>query len=293
MQRFENPELAREDCARVRGLGLSIGLVPTMGALHAGHLALVRRAVSECEHTVVSVFVNPLQFDEPSDFERYPREFDGDAALLEEAGASAVFTGTPDEFFPEGADGGSLGMLDPGPRALGLEGEYRPGHFAGVATVVARLFEITRPDRAYFGAKDYQQSLVVEDLARSMGYPEVVVCPTVREPSGLALSSRNALLSAEARERGLALSRALEAGRRAWAGGERGASRLREALLSELGDPELELDYAEIRDPARWSAGRLAGSLEAAHALIAARVGGVRLIDNARLDTRVGSSAAS
>jgi pantoate--beta-alanine ligase len=283
-----DPAAAQAWCTRVRGAGRSLGFVPTMGALHAGHLALVRAALEENHAVCVSVFVNPLQFDERRDFERYPRDLDRDARLLDEAGCSMVFSGTLTQFFP-----GTLrasgefpkdALRDPGPHALGLEGDRRPGHFAGVATIVARLFEIVRPDRAYFGQKDFQQTLVVKHLARALGYPEIVVRPTVREPSGLAMSSRNELLSREERATATALSRSLEKARAAWRRGARDARALSAAMSAELAGAGVEVEYATVRDPSAWTRGDPEGRLEKAVALVAARVGSVRLIDNEILD---------
>lgn len=285
-----DPGAARRWCAEVRAAGRTLGFVPTMGALHAGHLALVGAALEQNDVACVSVFVNPLQFDERRDFERYPRDLARDARLLDEAGCSMVFTGTLAQFFPqELADTGTFpksALRDPGPSALGLEGDRRPGHFAGVATIVARLFEIVRPDRAYFGQKDFQQTLVVRDLARGMGYPEIVVRPTVRESSGLAMSSRNELLSPEERRTATALSRSLESARAAWGRGERDARALSVAMSSALAGVPVEVEYATVRDPGAWTRGDPEGRLERAVALVAARVGSVRLIDNEILHER-------
>jgi len=277
---LRDPASAAAWCERTRAAGRSLGFVPTMGALHEGHLALVRAALERCDRVCVSVFVNPLQFNEKADFERYPRDLQGDSNALAATGCSMVFTGTPEQFFKAG-----VSLRDPGPRALGLEGELRPGHFAGVATIVERLFEIVRPDEAYFGQKDFQQTLVVEDLARAMGYPRIRVCPTVREPSGLAMSSRNQLLSPAARERATLLSRSLEAARAAWKSGQREAGELAGAMRAVLdrtprnGVP-VEVEYATVRDPAAWTPNEPRGPLERAVALVAARVASVRLIDN-------------
>jgi len=271
-----DPAAAERWCAGMRGE--TLGFVPTMGALHEGHLTLVRRALRENRHACVSVFVNPLQFDDARDFERYPRDLEADARLLEGAGAGMLFTGTLAQFFP-GARDGAVPRRDPGPDAQGLEGEFRPGHFAGVATIVARLFELVRPTRAYFGAKDYQQCRVVLHLAHELGFPEVVVCPTSRDPDGLARSSRNQLLSAAERRQALSLSRALFAARTAWRAGEREVARLEAVLASELSRAAVQVEYAEVRDPERFAL-RANGVLPRARALIAARVGRVRLIDN-------------
>jgi pantoate--beta-alanine ligase len=285
VERFDDPAAARAWCERERAAGRRLGFVPTMGALHEGHLALVARARRENDRALVSVFVNPLQFDDPRDFERYPRDLDGDAALLVGAGCDAVFGGTLEQFFPE-AEGARerIAWREPGPEAEGLEGAHRPGHFRGVATIVARLFDVVRPARAYFGAKDFQQTLVVRALARGPGAPEIVVCDTVREPGGLALSSRNALLSPAQREEARAIHRALLAAREAWRAGARDARTLAQPMHAALDRSALQPEYAEVRDPERWTAAAPAEPLERAVALVAARAGKVRLIDNLRLD---------
>lgn len=280
--RFETPQEAGRWCRAEREAGRSLGFVPTMGALHEGHLALVERALSENDRACVSVFVNPLQFDDPEDLRRYPRDMDADASLLASAGCHMVFTGTLAQFFPE-APGGSPApeaLIDPGPAAGGLEGEHRPGHFAGVATIVDRLFDVVLPTRAYFGQKDFQQTLVVRELARRRGGPEVVVFPTVREPSGLACSSRNALLSAADQPRALALWAALGAASELWKAGVRDARTLSARMRAELEGQVDAVEYAEVRDPDAWSSDAPPGPLSRAVALIAAQVGGVRLIDN-------------
>ena len=287
--RFQNPSVARGWCAALRERKRSLGFVPTMGALHAGHLELVRCALAENDAACVSVFVNPLQFNEKRDFERYPRDFEHDARLLDEIGCSMVFTGTLASFFPRelraNGEFDPHALRAPGPAAVGLEGAHRPGHFAGVATIVERLFEVVRPTRAYFGRKDYQQTLVVRDLARRLSAPEIVVCPTSREASGLARSSRNELLSPEDRVRATAIIAGLRAARSAWKQGERDAWRLSETIRARIVlEPAFELEYAAVRDPEHWTADEPRGAMERAIALVAARIGGVRLIDNLRLD---------
>ncbi|MEG1607721.1 MAG: pantoate--beta-alanine ligase [Mucinivorans sp.] len=176
----------------------TIALVPTMGALHQGHLSLVSRAVAECNHVVVTIFVNPTQFNDPKDLERYPRTLDADCALLEPSGVGIIFAPTPAEVYPEGYQGRSFdfGNLD-----KVMEGAARPGHFAGVSQVVSRLLEIVKPTKAYFGEKDFQQLAIIRSMVLQGGYPvEVVGCPIVRAQSGLALSSRNALLTEQQRQ---------------------------------------------------------------------------------------------
>lgn len=286
--RLEAPADAAQWCADQRSAGRSIGFVPTMGALHDGHLGLVRRARAENSVACVSVFVNPLQFNDAADFARYPRDFAGDACLLDASGCDMVFTGTLAGFFPRElrADGAldPRHLEDPGPPAEGLEGAFRPGHFAGVATIVRRLFEVTRPTRAYFGQKDYQQTRVVRHLVERLGFPELVVCPTAREDSGLARSSRNELLTADERRRAVVIVNALRAAREAWRRGERDAGRLRAEILAVLATERFGVEYAALRDPIAFGASEPAGNLRRAVALVAGRMGRVRLIDNLILD---------
>mgnify|MGYP001395828331 CR=1 FL=1 len=282
----QSPQAAAAWLRERRANSASLGFVPTMGALHDGHLALVRRARAENDLVCVSVFVNPLQFDDPRDFERYPRDFAADARAVGGAGADLVFSGTLWEFFPE-ADGRRerIVNVEAGRAALGLEGAFRPGHFDGVATIVKRLFEWVEPTRAYFGEKDFQQTLVVRELARRRGSPQIVVCPTEREADGLARSSRNALLEPRWRQRAPAIFAALSEAQRSWRdAGERRAEELERVMRAVLASSELEVEYAEVRDPLSWSEQAPRGVLERARALIAARAGAVRLIDNLRLD---------
>ncbi|MBL8859986.1 MAG: pantoate--beta-alanine ligase [Planctomycetes bacterium] len=279
-----SPAEARAWCLGARAAGRTLGFVPTMGALHEGHLELVARALRENDVTCASVYVNPLQFNDRADFERYPRDFAADARRLEALGVAMVFTGTLAGFFPGDlrADGTlkPARLLAPGPSAEGLEGAHRPGHFAGMITIVERLFDCVQPTRAYFGQKDYQQTLVVRDLARRQKRPEIVVCPTSRERSGLARSSRNMLLSKSELDRAVCLSRGLKAAEKAWKKGLRDAQALRAILQAEIARPGVEIEYAELRDPERWTASAPQGNMKRAIALVAARVGGVRLIDN-------------
>jgi pantoate--beta-alanine ligase len=254
------------------------GLVPTMGALHEGHLSLVDRARGENDATVVSIFVNPTQFLPNEDFRAYPRQEDKDLALLR-ARADAVFIPTVEEIYPPGG----TARVDPGPIAAPLEGAARPGHFIGVATVVARLFDIVRPDAAYFGQKDFQQLRVLQTMARER-YPgiRIVGCPIVREPDGLAMSSRNAYLTVDERRAALVLSRGLRAAQALWQDGERDPSRLRDAVRDAARSaPAVALEYVSAADPITLEeqhdrAGRAVLSL-------AARVGKARLIDNVLL----------
>lgn len=285
IHRLDTPDLARAWCAEERGRGRSIGLIPTMGALHEGHFGLVRRAAEENDRVSVSVFVNPLQFNKAADFEDYRRDFDGDADLLAEHGCDMAFTGTLEQFFP-----GSEGLLenvprvDPGPCAAGLEDVYRPGHFEGMATIVQRLFEVARPDRAYFGWKDFQQVLIAQDVGRRLGYTEVVGCSTSREAGGLARSSRNERLSDSQRVEALVIHRALCAARDLWSTGERRPGELAAAMRNVLEPSPLDVEYAAVRDPESWTGEEPAGPLERGVALIAGNLGTARLIDNLRLD---------
>ncbi|MFT5479003.1 MAG: pantoate--beta-alanine ligase, partial [Planctomycetota bacterium] len=286
MVELASPELARAWCDQQRAAGHSIGFIPTMGALHEGHLELVRRAARETDRVCVSIFVNPLQFNKPEDLAAYARDFQGDARQVEGAGCAMVFTGTLAQFFPGSSDDGVLpddARVDPGAGARGLEGEHRPGHLEGVATIVDRLFEVVRPERAYFGRKDYQQTLVVSDLASRHAGLSVVVCPTTRESNGLALSSRNRRLSDAGRTQALAIPRALAAARLAWENGEREPGALRGSMLEVLTPSGLEIEYAEVRDPECWTGSPPTGALSQAVALIAAVADGVRLIDNHNL----------
>ncbi len=281
---LQTPAEASTWCQARRDEGLTLALVPTMGALHEGHLRLVERAAAENDCCVASIFVNPLQFNERSDFDAYPRDTERDARMLGERGCDMAFTGSIGDFFPGHDDPATIERLDPGPYAEGLEGAHRPGHFAGVRTIVERLFLTCRPDRAYFGQKDFQQTLVVRDLARTLGFVQIVVCPTVRETNGLAMSSRNARLDAAARAEAAIIFRALDAAREAWRNGERRRGILATVMRDVLAGGTLAVEYAAVRDPENWQADDPADRLERAQALIAARAGSVRLIDNLRLD---------
>lgn len=262
----------------VAGVPRPLGLVPTMGALHEGHLSLVRRARAESETVCVSIFVNPLQFGPGEDYTTYPRTLDRDLELLRSEGVDGIFAPSREGFTP--------GTAATTVRVAGLterlEGRSRPGHFDGVTTIVAKLLNAVGCDRAYFGEKDYQQLLVVRAMVADLHMPvRIVACPTVREGGGLALSSRNAQLSAPEREQALALWAALEATAREWDGDADAArARLRERLRAAHG---VDVDYAEIADPATLEPlhGRVTGP---ARALVAARVGPKRLIDNVALE---------
>lgn len=260
-----------------RSTGLRVGLVPTMGALHAGHVSLIERAAEENDVVAVTIFVNPLQFGAGEDLASYPRHLDSDVRIVEGAGGSHVFAPAVEEMYPEpirttvtvSGLGGSL------------EAASRPTHFAGVATVVAKLFAIVGPCQAYFGEKDFQQLAVVRRMTADLSLPVVVVgCPTVREPDGLALSSRNVYLTPEQRAAAPVLQRALQAGVAAIAQGERHAAVVRRVIVGRVQtEPLIELDYAEVVDAATLGqVDPLTGELRL---LVAARLGQTRLIDNA------------
>ncbi len=260
----------------------TLGLVPTMGFLHRGHLALVGRALAECGAAAASIFVNPAQFAPHEDLGRYPRDLPGDLRLLEQAGVSLVFVPEPDEIYPPGFGT----RIDVGPVAEPLEGAVRPGHFAGVATVVAKLLNIVQPDRAYFGQKDAQQSAVIRRLARDLDIPvEIVVGDTVRDPDGLALSSRNAYLTPEQRARAPVLHQALLAAEALFQAGERDAEALRDAVRVRLApDAGLSVDYVSVADPDTM---REVGRIDDRALLsLAVRLGQTRLIDNLVLAAR-------
>jgi pantoate--beta-alanine ligase len=267
----------REAVAAMRAEGRAVAFVPTMGALHAGHLELVRAGAAGGAGVVVSVFVNPTQFGPTEDFGRYPRQEARDTELAGSAGARCVFAPAVEEVYPEGF----ATTVDVGGPSEGLEGAVRPGHFSGVATVVAKLLLMVRPDRVLFGQKDAQQVAVVRRMMRDMHLDdiEMIVVPTVREADGLAMSSRNAYLGPDDRVAALGLSRALAAAEAAAAAGEREARRIEAAATAVMeGTPGLAMDYAALVDPDTF---RPITTLERAATLcVAAKVGSTRLIDN-------------
>jgi pantoate--beta-alanine ligase len=265
-----------------RAKGGTVGFVPTMGAFHEGHRSLIRRAKADRDFVVVSIFVNPLQFGDPADLAAYPRNEERDLELARELGVDVVFAPPVEEMYPAGEPEATV---DPGPVGERLEGGSRPGHFRGVATVLAKLFHAAGPSAAYFGEKDAQQLAVVRRVVADLSFPiEVVVCPTVREADGLAMSSRNARLSPEQREAAgclfLALSEAAELAR----SGERDAARLVAVMAREIGaTPPARLDYAVVVDDDTFEELRTVDP--PARAVVAARFGDVRLIDNLLLPT--------
>jgi pantoate--beta-alanine ligase len=270
----------RAACEQVRGSGSSLGFVPTMGALHEGHASLVRAAAADCDVVGVSIFVNPLQFGDPADLERYPRTLEADVELAAAAGATLVFAPEVEEIYPDFPRMPETRVHVAGP-SVGFEGSDRPGHFDGVATVVALLFSLTGRCRAYFGEKDYQQLCVVSTMAADLGLDvEVVGCPTVREPDGLAMSSRNVRLSPEGRRAATALFRALESGRSALSGGRSGTDAEAAMAASIEAEPRARLFYAACVDPSTLAPLDTLAAGARARLLVAAEVDGVRLIDN-------------
>jgi pantoate--beta-alanine ligase len=256
--------------------GRTVGLVPTMGAFHDGHLSLMRRARADCDEVVVSLFVNPAQFDEQADLLAYPRDEGRDALLAADAGVDLLFAPSPDEIYPEGfaTTVSVAGVTDE------LEGRFRgQDHFAGVTTVVTKLLNIVAPDVAYFGQKDAQQALVIRRLVRDLNMPvRVEVCPTVREPDGLAMSSRNARLQGNQREQAVSLSRALQRAVTLVADGEAEASAVEAAMRAQLESAGVEIEYVQVVGPDTFAP---ITTIEGpALGLVAARVGGTRLIDN-------------
>lgn len=283
MQIISSPLEMRAACkAYQRGATQqTIGLVPTMGALHEGHLSLVRASRQRCDRTVVSIFVNPLQFGPTEDLARYPRTFERDCLLLEEEGVDLIFSPSPDEMYPPGTET----IVDVPATGARLDGASRPGHFRGVATVVAKLFNIVQPDIAFFGEKDAAQVAVLRKMVRDLNFDlSLIVCPTVREASKLAMSSRNRYLNEQERVEADTLSRSLRAVENLVLQGERGTQVIRESLRRELAQSALlKVDYAELVDPVTLE------TLEADElpietlVAVAAWVGQTRLIDNCTL----------
>lgn len=276
MQIIERIQPLRSALEGPRGTGAGIALVPTMGALHEGHLALVDRARAEATCVVMSVFVNPLQFGPHEDFARYPRDLERDARLAESRGVDLLFAPQPAELY----SGARAVSVVPTSLASRWDGASRPGHFSGVLTVVAKLFNIVQPNVAVFGQKDFQQATLIRAMARDLDFPiRIVVAPTVREAHGIALSSRNAYLTAEHRASARVLSGALFAMRDAFERGESSAPTLEEIGRAIVDDePSVEVEYLVVMDPETLDPVTLAapGSIAA----VAARIGSTRLIDN-------------
>lgn len=257
-----------------RGRGKRIAFVPTMGALHEGHLRLIDRAREVADLVVMSVFVNPLQFGPTEDFSRYPRDLDRDRVLAAERGVDCLFAPDRAAMYPAEP----LVRMDPGPLALRFEGAVRPGHFAGVLTVVAKLFHLVEPDVAVFGRKDFQQAMLIRRMARDLDFPlEIVIAPTVRELDGLALSSRNAYLNSDQRRSALGLSRTLRTVEQLWRGGEADPVSIRTQGLLVLSAAGVVPDYLALVDENLNDVDRVTA---AAIAIVAGKVGNTRLLDN-------------
>jgi len=253
-----------------------VGLVPTMGFLHEGHISLVRQASSECKSVITSIFVNPTQFAPTEDLEKYPRNHERDLKMLEEAGVDIVWMPTAEDMYPPGYQT----WVDVTDLTKPLEGSMRPGHFRGVATVVAKLFNATRPDKAYFGQKDAQQAAVIRQMTRDLSYPiEIIVCPTLREEDGLAMSSRNTYLDPAQRQAAVVLFRALSGAKKAFIEGERNAEIIRQVVRDGIGaEPLAQLQYVSCAD--YDSLVELESINARALLSLAVYIGKTRLIDN-------------
>jgi len=275
-----DPAGMRSEVLAARAAGRRVGFVPTMGALHAGHASLVHAAAAECDDVAVSIFVNPTQFAPHEDLARYPRALEADIALLTAAGVSWIHVPEIAAMYPPGA---ATRVVVAGP-ALPFEGQARPGHFSGVATIVCRLFHAVPADVAYFGAKDWQQTLVIRRMVADLGLPLAIrVCPTVREADGLALSSRNAYLAADDRRRAPAFSESLVEAERLWAAGV-GVAAIEQAMRDHLASRGVACEYAAV--VCADSLGPLGSAPVPAIALVAGRLGSTRLIDNRELSPR-------
>ncbi len=276
MQLVTSVRELESELATYRRAGRTLGLVPTMGALHAGHLSLIERSRGLDDVVAISIFVNPWQFNDPDDFARYPRSLDSDLLLAKEQGVDLVFAPSVEEMYQGGEP---AVMVDPGALGSGLEGMSRPGHFRGVATVVAKLFALFASTRAYFGEKDFEQLVLIRRLALDLSFGvDVVACPTVRETDGLALSSRNVRLSAAERAAAPVLYRALLAGRSALESGANEAAVTATMRALTLAEPSCSVVYAELRDAVTLEPP--APESSDLRLLIAAFFGDVRLIDN-------------
>lgn len=276
----ENIVAARRLVREAQRTGRRVGFVPTMGALHAGHLSLMHAARKECDFVVVSIFVNPTQFGPNEDFKKYPRDLATDRRLCEEAGADLIFYPAVEEMYPAGY----ATFVEVAGLSDVLEGKFRPGHFRGVTTVVLKLFNAVPADIAYFGQKDYQQQTLIRRMCAELNVPiDIRVCPTIREPDGLALSSRNVYLNADERKSALALSRCLNQARDKLLAGERDLKFVRSQMLESLtATPLVKPDYATIIHPDTLE--EVAAPLPKLVAVTAARVGSTRLIDNQIID---------
>jgi pantoate--beta-alanine ligase len=273
---------ARAACRAARAGGQRLGLVPTMGALHEGHLSLVRAAKAQCEAVAVSIFVNPTQFGPKEDLAKYPRPFDRDCQLLEKEGVGILFAPPAEEMYPNSNDRVTWVLVEG--LSEKLDGRSRPGHFRGVTTIVSKLFHILEPEAAFFGQKDAAQLAVIRRMVRDLNFAvEIVGCPIVREPDGLAMSSRNAYLNGEERSRALVLQRSLQRAQQEFQAGERSAAKLIRVAKEVIArEPQVKLDYFEIVDPETLDpVERVSQKTLVA---VAAYVGATRLIDNVVLN---------
>jgi pantoate--beta-alanine ligase len=272
----------RSACRAARRDDRRLGFVPTMGALHEGHLSLVRAAKASCDAVAASIFVNPLQFGPTEDLAKYPRSFERDRELLEKEGVELLFAPSVEEMYPAGAV--TWVMVEE--LSGKLDGHSRPGHFRGVTTVVAKLFHIVEPDAAFFGQKDAAQVAIIRRMVRDLNFPvEIVACPIMREADGLAMSSRNAYLDPQQRKQALVLYRSLLRAKKLWDAGERNATRLVAAAQKEFAaEDSVRLDYFEIVDPDNLDP--VEDVADGALIAVAAFVGTTRLIDNIVLSTR-------
>jgi pantoate--beta-alanine ligase len=275
----------KEQARQARAESRIIGLVPTMGALHAGHLSLVERARRECSPVIASIFVNPKQFGPNEDFSKYPRTFEGDSERLQNAGVDFLFAPEPREIYPDGF----ATYVNVDGLSERLEGRSRPGHFRGVTTVVMKLLQIVQPNFAYFGRKDAQQSRLIAQMSRDLNLDtEIVVCPPVREPDGLALSSRNVYLNAEERQSATVLYRALDAARNELAAGVRDTLQLQAVLQRTLAaERSARVDYAEIVDAESFEP--IVRVSKPSYILLAVFIGKTRLIDNLYIEPKSAS----
>ena len=287
MRICETIEEMRTSCRAARGGGERLGFVPTMGALHEGHLSLVRAAKASCDIVAASIFANPTQFGPTEDLAKYPRDFERDRALMEKEGVELLFAPSAEEMYPSGAVTWVTveGLSDK------LDGRSRPGHFRGVTTVVAKLFHIVKPDAAFFGRKDAAQVAIIRRMVRDLNFPvEIVACPIVREADGLAMSSRNVYLDPQQRKQALVLHRSLMTVKKFWEAGERGAAALIAAGREEVArESSVRLDYFEIVDP--YNLDPVEHAASGTLVVVAAFVGATRLIDNIVLGSSAGDSA--
>ncbi len=288
MEVIETKQAFRQACQDAQDRGLAVGFVPTMGALHQGHGRLIKAARDQTGFVAMSIFVNPLQFGPTEDLSKYPRDLAKDLGIAKSLGVEVVFTPTQEEMYP---NGDPAVTVDPGPLGDRLEGASRPGHFRGVLTVVAKLFDLAGPCRAYFGEKDAQQLALVRRMAADLDFPvEVVACPTVRELDGVALSSRNGYLSPEERRAAPVLFEALSAAAAAVRQGERRGDALRALMARSIGaEPLARLDYVAVVEDDTWD--DVTALTGPARALVAVRIGPARLIDNLALPWEAGFAA--